>query len=117
MALRLVPAETADGKKPPAKRTTKRAPAKKAAAEEKPKNKTLAEAIAGGDQLEILKAQRDEIVTSLPTEKGQAKATLHRLLTDITDRISALEKRAAVTSGKDTVVANTPNDAWDQSAI
>ena len=105
---------------PPAPRR-RRAPAKKAAAKRataKPAApKSLGEAIATGDQLAILVAQRNEIVESLPSEKGQAKATLHRLLVDITDRIASLEKLAEVTSGKSTVVAGTANDAWDQSAI
>src|SRR5207244_830115 len=44
------------------------------------KQKTLLEAIEGGDYLEILEAQRRDVVASLPTEKGPAKAALHRQL-------------------------------------
>lgn len=55
------------------------------------KLKTLAEAVEGGDYLEILLAQRREIVTSLPNEKGPAKAALHRQLSLISKEIVSLE--------------------------
>lgn len=116
-SLRVVSSDPPDGTAPRRRATKKAAPKKSSEAAEKPKQKTLAEAIEGGDLLDILKAQRNEIVESLPREKGQAKATLHRLLVDVSDRIAALEKQAEVTSGKSSVVANTANDAWDQSAI
>jgi len=44
------------------------------------KLKTLAEAVERGDYVEILLTQRRDSVTSLPAEKGPAKAALHRLL-------------------------------------
>jgi hypothetical protein len=75
---------------------------------------SLAEAIDGGDYLQILLAQRRDIVRSLPEEKGQAKATLHRQLRDISKEIESLELEAA---GDKSVVALTDDDAWDSSAI
>lgn len=76
--------------------------------------KTLSEAIESGDYLEILVAQRREIVSSLPEEKGPAKAALHRQLSILSKEIHTL-RLAAV--GEGSVVANTDDDAWDSSAI
>lgn len=76
--------------------------------------KTLAEAIAGGSYLEILQAQRRDIVSSLPNEKGPAKAALHRQLSLVSKEIEGLELAAA---GDKSVVAETDDDAWDSSAI
>jgi hypothetical protein len=57
-----------------------------------PKILTLTEAIEGGDYLQILLAQRREIATSLPDEKGPAKAALHRQLSIISKEIEALQR-------------------------
>jgi hypothetical protein len=76
--------------------------------------KSLAEAVEGGDYLQILLAQRRDIVRSLPDEKGQAKATRHLQLRDISKEIEGMELAAA---GDKSVVADTDDDAWDQSAI
>lgn len=53
---------------------------------------TLAEAIESGDYLQILLAQRREIVTDLPNEKGPAKAALHRQLSILSKDIEALQR-------------------------
>lgn len=76
--------------------------------------KTLAEAVEAGEYLEILLAQRREIVSSLPDEKGPAKAALHRQLSIISKEIQTL-KLAAVGDGS--VVANTDDESWDSSVI
>lgn len=76
-----------------------------------PKAKTLAEAVAGGDYLDILKAQRHEIVVSLPGEKGPAKAALHRQLSLISKEIQTLE--LAALTGERSVVAETADAVWD----
>lgn len=52
---------------------------------------TLAEAVEGGDYLEILRAQRRDIVASLQAEKGPALAALHRQLALLSKEIEALE--------------------------
>lgn len=80
----------------------------------KKKPLTLAEAIEGGDYLQILLAQRRDIVRSLPDEKGQAKATLHRQLRDISKEIEGMELEAAE---EKSVVANTNDDAWNPAVI
>lgn len=77
--------------------------------------KTLVQAIASGDYLEILKAQRRDIVSSLPDEKGPAKAALHRQLSIISKEIEQLD--LAAVSGDGSVVADTDDDALDESAI
>ena len=48
---------------------------------------TLSEAVESGDYLAILRAQRRDIVRSLPDEKGPAKAALHRQLSMISKEI------------------------------
>ena len=77
---------------------------------------TLAEAIEGGDYLQILVAQRWDIVKSLPDERGPAKAALHRQLSLISKEIESLEL-AAVDGGAGSVVATTADDAWDEGRI
>lgn len=59
----------------------------------KPPVLSLGEAIENGDYLQILLAQRREIVESLPDEKGPAKAALHRQLSVISKEIEALQSR------------------------
>jgi hypothetical protein len=72
---------------------------------------TLVDAIESGDYREILLAQRREIASSLPDEKGPAKAALHRQLSLISKEIEALD--AAATDGPEAVVADTADEAWD----
>lgn len=91
------------------------APNERAKRPAKPKPKTLAAAVEGGVYLEILQAQRREIVATLPNEKGPAKAALHRQLSLISKEIEALEM--ASTDSEGSVVASTDDDAWDESAI
>jgi len=62
---------------------------------EPPRILTLAEAIESGDYLQILLAQRREIATSLPEERGPAKAALHRQLSIISKEIESLLSRDA----------------------
>jgi len=52
---------------------------------------TLIEAVELGDYLGILRAQRRDIASSLPDEKGPAKAALHRQLSVIAKEIELLE--------------------------
>ena len=59
---------------------------------EPPKVLTLAEAIESGNYLQILLAQRREIVADLPNEKGPAKAALHRQLSILSKDIEALQR-------------------------
>lgn len=54
---------------------------------------TLDEAIAAGDYLGILLAQRRDMATALPNEKGPALAALHRQLSIISKEIETLQSR------------------------
>jgi hypothetical protein len=79
-----------------------------------PKIPSLAEAIAAGDYLEILLAQRREIATSLPDEKGPAKAALHRQLSMISKEIESLQSRD---SDESEGGANVEDGKFDAQAI
>ena len=57
-----------------------------------PKILTLAEAIESGDYLQILLAQRRQIASDLPDEKGPAKAAMHRQLSLLSKEIEALQR-------------------------
>ena len=60
---------------------------------EPPKIMSLDEAIASGEYLEILLAQRRAMAASLPEEKGPALAALHRQLSIISKEIELLTSR------------------------
>ena len=83
-------------------------------APEKPKLLTLAEAVEGGDYLQILLAQRREIASSIPDEKGPAKAALHRQLSIVSKEIEGLEARAEEEAEDAEVVGD---EEWDEEAI
>jgi hypothetical protein len=72
--------------------------------------KTLLSAIRGGTYLDILLAQREEIVETSPDQKGPAKAALHRQLTLISKEIEAIR---AAEENADSVIARTPDEIWD----
>lgn len=76
--------------------------------------KTLATAIRGGDYLEILLAQRREIVASMTEEKGMARAALHRQVSTLSKEIDALQ---AARASEGSVVARTDDEDWDATAI
>lgn len=79
-----------------------------------PKVLTLSEAVQAGDYLEILLAQRREIVESLPDEKGPAKAALHRQLSLLSKEIEALQSHAKEEADD---AAEIADEAWDEEAI
>ena len=76
---------------------------------------SLDEAIQSGDYLEILRAQRRDIVKSLPDGRGPAKAALHRQLALISKEIQALEARAKQEAAEDGDAG--ADEAWDEEAI
>ncbi|WP_448222445.1 hypothetical protein [Gordonia iterans] len=78
---------------------------------------TLSEAIESGEYVEILRAQRRDIVDSLPTEKGPAKAALHRQLALISKEIQALDEQAAQARSEDAEGAVVDDEAWDAEAL
>ncbi|MCK0517880.1 hypothetical protein [Williamsia sp. DF01-3] len=78
---------------------------------------TLSEAVEQGNYLEILRAQRREIVTSLPDERGPAKAALHRQLAMISKEIQALEAKQAQAAKEDAEGVVVEDEAWDAEAL
>lgn len=74
---------------------------------------TLSEAVESGDYLAILRAQRRDIVRSLPDEKGPAKAALHRQLSMISKEIETLESRPDPAGS----VSGAVDDRFDAAAI
>lgn len=93
------------------------APDEKPATPESPKVMTLAEAISGGKYLDILRAQRRDIVESLPNEKGPAKAALHRQLAGISKEIETLEAKERQAAKEDGEHAAIDDEAWDSEAL
>ena len=75
---------------------------------------TLTEAVESGVYVEILRAQRREIVSSVGTEKGPALAALHRQLAAISKEIEAIEVRD---SEDDDDVRDLPDEEWDEEAL
>lgn len=78
---------------------------------------TLNEAIDSGDYLEILRAQRRDIVKSLPDERGPAKAALHRQLALLSKDIQALEVKKAQEAAEDAEGVTVDDEAWDAEAL
>jgi hypothetical protein len=81
---------------------------------EPPKILTLDEAIASGDYLQILLAQRRDMASALPNEKGPALAALHRQLSIISKEIEALQSRD---SDEAEGGANVEDGEFDAAAI
>lgn len=79
-----------------------------------PKPLTLEEAIESGTYLDILVAQRADIVKSLPEEKGPARAALHRQLALISKEIALLQQKEAEDTGGG---AGIEDEEFDASAI
>lgn len=91
-------------------------PLRAVAPDEKPPRSdplSLAEAVHGGVYIEILRAQRRDIVLSLESEKGPALAALHRQLSMLSKDIEALEFKAA----GDADVDPAADEEFDASAI
>lgn len=78
-----------------------------------PRKKTLAEAIDGGDYLEILIAQRRDIALSIPEERGPAKAALHRQLSLVSKEIEALRTK----DGENAEFGFEESEDFDAAAI
>jgi hypothetical protein len=81
---------------------------------EKPRPRTLAEAIEGESYLDILIAQRREMVRDVRDEKGPAKAAMHRQIALLSKEITALQAEAqqeAVESGE------VEDEAFDAAAL
>ena len=78
---------------------------------------SLSEAVEIGDYLGILRAQRRDIVSSLPEEKGPAKAALHRQLALISKEIQAIEAKAAQEAEEGAGSGVINDETWDAEAL
>lgn len=79
-------------------------------AETKPA-KSLAEAIEGGTYLEILIAQRREMIRDVALVTGPAKAALHRQIALSSKEIAQLQVAAAEEAAEDAEAEDEPFDA------
>ena len=79
-----------------------------------PKILTLSEAVALGDYLEILRAQRREMVDALPETKGPALAAMHRQLALISKEIASMESKDADEAEGG---ANVDDEEFDAEAV
>jgi hypothetical protein len=84
------------------------------AAAELAKPKTLTEAIEDGNYLEILLAQRRQMITDLKDVNGPAKAALHRQIALGSKEIAALQAEAEQEATEDAEVAD---EAFDTEAL
>ena len=75
---------------------------------------SLVEAIESGDHLEILRAQRREIVAALPETKGAPLAALHGQLAKLSTQIAVLESKDADESEGG---ANVEDGEFDAEAV
>lgn len=79
------------------------------------KPKTLIEAIESGTYLEILTAQRRQMISDLRDVSGPAKAALHRQIGLCSKEIAALEAAAEQEAAEDGEVAQ--DEAIDAEAF
>lgn len=78
---------------------------------------SLMDAITTGNPLTIALAQRRDIVSDLPTEKGPAKAALHRQLMLLSKEIEVLKLAERQAAEEDADDGATPDEAWDEEAL
>lgn len=79
-----------------------------------PAPKTLLEAVQSGTYLEILEAQRRQMVEDVEDERGPARAALHRQIALHSKEIAALQVEVAQEAAED---AQTADAAFDASAV
>ena len=80
-----------------------------------PKPLTLAEAIEAGVYLEILKAQRREMVRDVKDERGPAKAAMHRQIALLSKEIAGLDAEAKQEADED--AEGVGDEAFDPEAL
>jgi hypothetical protein len=103
------------------KKASKKAPAKRAPRKVVPKSVTAA--AASGDRRQLLVALGNRIGKALddPKTAGPALAALVKQARDIAEAIAAMDQAAEAASmqpgGSNSAIADTPNEAWDESYI
>jgi len=78
------------------------------------KPKTLSEAVESGTYLEILEAQRRQMVLDVKDERGPARAALHRQIALHSKEIAALQAEADQEAAES---VHAEDEAFDASAI
>jgi hypothetical protein len=81
---------------------------------EKAKPKTLADAVESGTYLEILVAQRREMIRDVKDVNGPAKAALHRQIALVSKEIAGLQAAAEQEATED---AEAADEAFDAEAL
>ena len=79
--------------------------------------KTLAEAVESGTYLEILRAQRRQMVTDVANTTGPALAALHRQIALHSKEIATLETAADAEAQEVARSGEVADEAFDASAI
>lgn len=98
-----------------------KAPAKRGPRKAAPKS--VVEAVRSGDRRTLLVALQARIARELdsPATSGPAFAALAKRLTDLATEIQAIDAAAEAAAtgpgGAKSVIADTPNEAWDESMI
>ena len=97
----------------------RKTPLRAVKADEKPatptKPKTLAEAAESGDYLEILVAQRREMIRDVRDVAGPAKAAMHRQIALHSKEIAALQAAAEQEANESAEAAD--DEAFDAAAL
>lgn len=78
------------------------------------KQKTLVEAVESGTYLEILVAQRSQMVSDVKDERGPARAALHRQIALHSKEIAGLQAEAAQEASEG---AEAADEAFDAEAL
>lgn len=76
---------------------------------------TLIEAIEAGVYLDILKAQRREMVRDIKDERGPAKAAMHRQIALLSKEIAGLDAEAKQEADEDAESAD--DEVFDPEAL
>lgn len=79
-----------------------------------PKAKTLIEAVESGTYLEVLVAQRRQMVSDVANATGPALAALHRQIALHSKEIAALQASAKQEADEN---GDVPDEAFDASAV
>lgn len=78
---------------------------------------SLLEAVESGDVLAIMKAQRRIIAESLVSAGDNTRPQYSNELNKLNALITAEEQRRSVEAGDGSLLADTDDEDWDQSAI
>jgi hypothetical protein len=81
---------------------------------------TLSEAIESGSYLEILRAQRRQVVEDIPKSSAAPLAALHRTLRELSKEIAHLEEIERQEGSEDAeaaAAAGVADEPWDAASL